>query len=111
MPYRDPERRRASVREAVRRHRQARRGRKPESKPALPELETLRFETARDVVLLLSGQVSAVLAEEELRTAERARVVGYLAGVLLRAVEIGDLAERLGAVENILGGAKHEIPS
>jgi len=103
MPYADPEKRRASVREAVRRHRQARRGRKPKSKPALPELEELRFETARDVVRLLSGQVAAVLAEEEVRTTEKARVIGYLAGVLLRAVELGDLSERIAALERAFG--------
>jgi hypothetical protein len=33
---------------------------------------------------------------------EKARCVGYLAGVALRAIEAGDLAARLEAVEAVL---------
>lgn len=99
MPYKDPAKRRASTREAVRRHRAGER--KTAGKP-LPELAELRYHTARDVLELLGDQVTALLADEALGTVERARAVGYLAGLLLRAVEAADVTERLEALEAAL---------
>ena len=100
MPYRDPEKRRASVRESVRRNRAGVSG-KPMRKP-LPDLEELRFKTARDVLGLLNVQVDAVLDDEGLGSIERARTIAYLAGLLLRAVEASDLTARLEALEAAL---------
>jgi hypothetical protein len=54
------------------------------------------------VLVVIDGQVSAVLADVELGTAERARVIATLAGVALRAIEAGDLAGRLEALERHL---------
>lgn len=99
MPYKDPEKRRASVREAVRRHAAA--GPKPRSKP-LPELRELQYATARDVLTLLNDQVVAVKDAERLGTLEKARCIGYLASLLLRAIETGDFAERLAALEKLI---------
>jgi len=99
MPYRDPEKQRAAVRESQRRRRAAGAGKARGH--TLPELAELRLETAKDVVALLGGQVRAVIADPKLGTVERARTIGYLASCLLRAIETGDLAERLEALESM----------
>jgi hypothetical protein len=54
------------------------------------------------VLALLEEQVGAVRADESLSTVERARTVGYLAGISLKAIETGDLAARLESVEIVL---------
>ena len=97
MPFKNPEKRRASVRESVRRHRAAG-GCKPQRKP-LPDLAELRLETARDVVEALRDEWSAVRRDKAVGTLERARVSGFLASVLLRAFEQVDLVERIEALE------------
>jgi hypothetical protein len=58
------------------------------------------------VLALLEEQVGAVRADESLTTVERARTIGYLAGVSLRAIETCDLAARLEAVEATLKGRR-----
>jgi hypothetical protein len=55
----------------------------------------LRFETAKDLLAVLEGQLAAVLADGSLGSAERARVVGYLLTVGLRALEVRDMAGRM----------------
>jgi hypothetical protein len=103
MPYRDPERQRAAKAEHARRKRAG--GVEPKRGTPLVSGE-VRLATARDVLSLVEGQVAAVLADEELGTAERARVCATLAGVALRAIEGGDLAARIEALEMHLAGRK-----
>ena len=55
---------------------------------------------------LLEEQVAAVRGEEHAGTLEKARCVGYLAGVALKAIEAGDLAARVEAVEAVLKGRR-----
>lgn len=112
MPYKDPEKRRAAVRESCRRHRAGlpRKTRKPDRKPELAELQ---FRTASDVLALLGGQVRAVLEDEAVGTLERARAVAYLAATMLRAVDTADLERRLSdieaALQNIGGNNESQI--
>ncbi len=61
-----------------------------------------RLQTAADVLALLGEQVEAVRGEQEAGTLEKARTVGYLAGIALRAIEAGNLAARLEALEAVL---------
>jgi hypothetical protein len=61
-----------------------------------------RLKTAADVIDLLEEQVAAVRAEQEAGTLEKARVVGYLAGIALKAIEAGNLAARLEMLEAVL---------
>ena len=42
------------------------------------------------------------LEETEAGTLEKARCIGYLAGIALKAIEAGDLAARLEALESVL---------
>jgi hypothetical protein len=60
------------------------------------------LRTASDVLGLLAEQIEAVRGDDSLTTVERARTVGYLAGISLRAIELGDLAARVEAVEAVL---------
>jgi hypothetical protein len=61
-----------------------------------------RLKTAADVLNLLEEQVEAVRAEPEAGTLEKARTVGYLAGVALKAIEAGNLAARIEMLEAVL---------
>ena len=61
-----------------------------------------RLKTAADVLKLLEEQVEAVRAEPEAGTLEKARTIGYLAGVSLKAIEAGNLAARIELLETIL---------
>jgi hypothetical protein len=65
-----------------------------------------RLRTAADVLALLAEQVRAVRDDPEAGTLERARCIGYLAGVALKAIEAGDLAARVEAVEAVLKGRR-----
>jgi hypothetical protein len=101
MPYRDPERQRAAKREHARRKRAA--GVEPKRGTRTPLVSgEVRIETARDVLGVIESQVAAVLGDEELGTAERARTVATLCGCALRAIEAADLAARVEALERAL---------
>ena len=65
-----------------------------------------RLKTARDVLELIVEQVNAVRAEAEAGTLEKARCLGYLATIALRAVEVAELADRVDALERALKDRK-----
>ena len=98
MPYKDPERQRAYKREWAQMRRAGESGTPCGTPVPLP----FRIKTASDVLALLEEQIGALRADGALSTVERARTVGYLAGIALKAIEAGDLAARLEAVENVL---------
>ncbi len=98
MPYRDPERQREYQREYGRMRRAGDAQTPGQTVVPLP----FRLKTAADVLALLAEQVAAVRADPAVGTLERARCIGYLAGVTLKAIEAGDLAARLEAVESVL---------
>ena len=99
MPYADPERARAYFRE----NRRLRRSGHSCSTPVHPAVSIeFRLETAGDVIALLEHQAQAVLDDPKAKPLERARCIGYLAGVSLKAIECGNLAARLEALERIL---------
>ena len=102
MPHKDPEARRAYQRE-YKRGARAGDASNPASIPRLTLLPAgFRLKAASDVVALLEEQIEALRADETVRTLERARCVGYLAGVSLRAIEAGQLAGRIEALERVL---------
>ena len=61
-----------------------------------------RLQTARDVAELLQEQVEAVRAAAGAGAVEKARAIGYLAGVARKAIEAGDLAARVEMLEAVL---------
>ena len=98
MPYRDPDKQRAYKRE-WKRMQSAGGGTPGGTVITLP----FRLRTAHDVLSLIARHVEAVEQEEEAGTLEKARAIGYLAGIALKAVEITDLGARLAKLEQALG--------
>jgi hypothetical protein len=99
MSYRDRDRARCYQRD----YRRLRRAGDGCTTPVHPELPpAVRLKTAADVLALLEEQVTAVRAAPGAGPLEKARTVGFLARVALRAIEAGDMAVRLEAVEAVL---------
>lgn len=97
MPYKDPEAAREYQKQRKRIERAG--GGTTHVQPVpLP----FRLKTAADVIGLIEEQVGAVRAADDATTLEKARAVGFLAGVALRAIEAGDMAARLEALEAVL---------
>jgi hypothetical protein len=61
-----------------------------------------RLQTAQDVIDLLQEQVEAIRAEAFTGTLEKARAIGYLAGIAHKAIESGNMAARIEMLETIL---------
>jgi len=98
MPYKDPEKQRDYQKEYKRMQRAGSSQTPGQTLVPLP----FRLKTARDVLALIEEQVNAVREEPEAGTLEKARAVGYLAGIALKAVEVADMSARLEAVEQVL---------
>ena len=93
MPYKDPEK----VKEYQRNYQRQKRSaevKQPEKKPLTAE----EIATAAGLRDLLADVIAEVRAAD-LDTIIKARCIGYLAGVTLKAIEIGDLEARLIALE------------
>jgi hypothetical protein len=98
MPYADADKARDYWRE-YRRSRRAGDCSTPGSTPVPP---AFRLKVAADVIALLEDQIEAVLEDATAGTLEKARCAGYLAGIALKAIEAGNLAARLEALELVL---------
>src|SRR5688500_3558132 len=97
MPYKDPGRQQEYQREYGRIRRAGEAQTPSQTRVPIP----FRLKTAADVLRLLEEQLGAVLSDDALTTIERARTVGYLATISLKAIEAGDLAARVEAVEAV----------
>ena len=97
MPFADPEKRRAYDSDYKRKARAA---------DPCPTRLTLpvefRAKTAADVLALIAEQLDTVRQDASLGSVERAKAIGYLSGIALRAIEASDVAARLEALESIL---------
>jgi hypothetical protein len=63
---------------------------------------SFRLRSAGDLVGLLEQQIIAVGEDEQAGILEKARLIAHLAGVSLKAIEAGNLAARLEALEAAL---------
>ena len=81
-----------------------RRVEKLEARPPVPLVapEPLDFDGPADVLAVLGEQINAVRADPFTEPQEKARTLGMLTSVALRAIEAKDLAARLEAVERVL---------
>jgi len=68
-----------------------------------------RIRNAQDILSLLAKHVEAVENAEEAGPLEKARTVGYLAGIALKAVEVTDLGARLAKLEQVLAKRGHTV--
>jgi hypothetical protein len=64
--------------------------------------EPVPLDCPADVLALLAEQVNAVRSDVYAEPTERARTLGFLASLSLRAMESRDLTARLEAVERVL---------
>jgi hypothetical protein len=70
---------------------------------APPEkLPPRRLQTAHDVIDLLQEQVEALRAQRWAGAVQKARAIGYLAGIARKAIETGIIAERMEILETVL---------
>ena len=60
-----------------------------------------QLQTPQDVIDLLQEQVAAIRADTAAGAVEKARAIGYLAGIARQAIETGNLAARLERLEEI----------
>jgi hypothetical protein len=60
------------------------------------------LQTVQDVIDLLQEQIEAIRAEPWSTAIEKARAIGYLAGVARKAMETGTLAARIEMLELVL---------
>ncbi|MCI0704594.1 MAG: hypothetical protein L0241_26355 [Planctomycetia bacterium] len=105
MPFANRERARSYQREYRRLRRAGDRCTTPSTSP-IPT--AFRLQTAQDVIDLLEEQVTLVRAETEAGTLEKARTIGFLAGIALKAIEAGNLAARIEMLERVLKSRQTE---
>jgi hypothetical protein len=74
----------------------------------LTPIEPVPFDQPKDVLAVLAEQVNAARADLGVHPAEKARTLGALSAVALKAMEVRDLAARLAAVERVLKLRKAE---
>jgi hypothetical protein len=65
-----------------------------------------RIETVDDIKLSLNDALNDVYLLENSHA--RARSIGYLCQILIRAFEVSELEKRLEALENTVGQMRHE---
>ena len=70
--------------------------------------EPLPLDDPADVLAVIGEQVNAVRADPLADPAEKARTLGFLSSIALRAFEARDLAARLEAVERVLKLRRNE---
>ncbi|HAG08450.1 MAG TPA: hypothetical protein DCK87_02620 [Desulfotomaculum sp.] len=106
MPYKDKDKRRTYSRE-YKRFRKA--GGLTPGQTLLPV--PFKLKTAQDILALLAEQVEAVknTSPEEAGTLEKARCIGYLAGISLKAVETAGLEARIDALEQRINQKERRI--
>ena len=68
--------------------------------PCLPE--SFPLQTPADILQLLHWQIAAVARDSRANSVDRARAIGYLASLSLKAIEADTLAARLEALEAAL---------
>jgi hypothetical protein len=90
---------------AERRAEARRNGGRSRKAAVLADSKDLPVRNAADVTALLAATINEV--RQGKLDPKIANAVGYLAGVLLRALEIGDLAEQLASLRKQLEGEPH----
>ena len=96
MPYKDPETQKAYQRQWQRARRSGQPGRFKVLRVSTPE----EIRTAHALLNVLGGQIKEILETDEGDVFMRARTVGYLISIGLRAVEVADLESRVAELEN-----------
>jgi hypothetical protein len=96
MPYANPEKARDYQREYQRKKRAGSQGTIALDLPA-----SVRIKTAEDVRVLLETTINEV-READVDVLAKARCIGYLAGITMKAIETANLEGRLTDIEETL---------
>ena len=109
MPYKDPDKRREYEREKRRRQRAAAQivALEGTKKNPCPPQASGPIRTPQDVLDVLSAQIRLVESARA-ETLIRARTIATLANVVLKALEVGDLAARVASLENQLAETENQ---
>jgi len=100
MPYADPEKQRAANRESARRRRAGEPRRTGVTRRTTdPGLQELKLSTATQVIEMLTEQARIVRDDPDLKSPERCRCLVYLGSVLLSAIQVGNLEDRILSLE------------
>ena len=71
-------------------------------------LENYRLDTVRDVIKELSDAIYLVKSDKLTNASNKARSIGYLCSIALRAIEVGELESQIISLEEkyqkLLGG-------
>ena len=102
MPYKDPEKRREYHRNY---QRQRRAGVQAEQDGQTLNLDG-EYTTAEEVLSLLSETLVSVKNSKH-DVLQKARVIGYVAAITLKAVEVAELEQRLNELEVIVKGGEN----
>jgi hypothetical protein len=65
-----------------------------------------QLQTPQDILDLLHEQVEAIRSDVRAGPLEKARAIGYLAGLAHRAIETGTMAQRIEMLEAVLQNRK-----
>ncbi len=106
MPYRNPN----QAREYQREYRRIRRAGDESTTPCTTPMPIeFRLKQASDVLALIEEQIAQVRGDQESGKLEKARCIGYLAGIALKAIDAGNLAGRIEALETVLNKRQRRI--
>lgn len=76
----------------------------PKPRKDAEPLEPVELKTTEDIVGLLADTINRIRVEP--LSHQRANAIGYLCGVLLKAIEVGRLDDQLKLVQSILDQRK-----
>ncbi len=100
MPIKDDDARRKYNREYARLRRAGLTGsQRVKPSVALMQDEDLRLETVRDYLDVINRVIVDVRNDEYSNTIQKARAVGFLINIALKALELSSIEERLSALE------------
>ena len=100
MPYKDPEKQKEYQREWQRMKKAG-----EYNKPTIRTLNPEDIQTAKGLLELLSQTIADVQSTES-DTLIKARLIGYLISIGLKAVETAGLESRLSSLEEVLKGRR-----
>jgi hypothetical protein len=76
-------------------------GRAPKPRKDAESLPSMPLRTADDIAALIQDTINRVRTEP--MTHQKANCIGYLAGIALKAFEVGRLDEQVQLIQNVLG--------
>jgi hypothetical protein len=101
-PYKDPVKKREWERNYRRLQRAGMTKSNTDLSRTLIKYPEVRIETARDYIHVINAMIDEVRNASDATIVERARAIGYLIGVGLKALEIGCFEDRLTQIETAL---------